>query len=407
MSAPIPREVLAIIEAQQAALAKVAPKHRDRLLAIALEVQRALEARLKALAPERYTTQEVRVLLTQVRAVVELLGVELGKRMGNELRNIGEVAAKIGRDGLVDQVAAWADKFQGSVRRIAPAEVAGDLLDEGLLEYYESSKQTYGLEAIAKMRGALAKSVLEGKTVAQASEALTAAVELQDWRAERIVRTEQSFATHRRQIEDLKQMWGDEANAEWGKQLIAVHDDRTGRDSKFVDLQIQRLDDPFWDGTRHYQHPPNRPNDRETLVFVPIRDVERFEALARDPAHGGVIGPKSRREAQVALGVERAIERGAEYPGLKPPLHRSPDPQADFIDASGQAWDVKGFTSYPRSGEGGGYKLDHSIAKIRSKLARGVNVILDTTNLSPTDLAELRNEVDALRFGGRVVYFPA
>lgn len=278
MGAPIPREVFAIIEAQQAALAKVMPKHLDRLLAIALEVQGALERRLKALAPERYTTQEVRVLLTQVRAVVELLGVEFGKRMGNELRNIGEVAAKIGRDGLVDQVAAWAGKFQGSVRRIAPAEVAGDLLDEGLLEYYESSKETYGLETIARMRGVLTKSVLEGKTVAQASEALTAAIDLPDWRAERIVRTEQSFASHRRQIEDAKAL-----DLGLVKQLVTTFDDRTGDDSKFVDGQVRELDEPFSDNLGHvYQHPPNRPNDRETVVFVP-RELANIEQPARGP----------------------------------------------------------------------------------------------------------------------------
>jgi len=261
----IPAEVLAVLKAQAAALAKVLPKHRARLLAISLDVQRELEAQLKALAPGRFTTQETRVKLMQVRAVVDLLGAELGQRVGRELEDIGKVAARIGRDGLIDQIGAWADKFPGAVRRISPAEVAGDLLDEGLLEYYRVSRETYGMEAISKMRGELARGIMAGQTLTQTVEALSAAVDISDVRAERIVRTEGSFAAHRRQIEDAKAL-----DLGLAKQLVTTFDDRTGEDSKFVDGQTRELDEPFTDNEgRVYQHPPNRPNDRETVVFVP------------------------------------------------------------------------------------------------------------------------------------------
>lgn len=261
----IPPEVLAVLAAQAAALAKVAPEQRDRLLAIAREIVAALEEQLKALAPGKFTTQQTRVVLVQVRAIVDILGAELGERIGSEFENIGEVAARIGRDGLIDQIDAWADKFAGSVRRIAPAEVAGDLLDPGLLEYYRVSRETYGMEAISKMRGVLARGTLSGQTLAQTWEQLAEAVSISETRAERIVRTEASFAANRRQLLDAKA-----ADLGLVKSLVTTFDTRTGPDSVFVDGQTRALDEPFSDNEgRVYQHPPNRPNDREAMVFVP------------------------------------------------------------------------------------------------------------------------------------------
>lgn len=191
----------------------------------------------------------------------------------------------------------------------------------------------------------------------------------------------------------------------WGKQLLAVHDNRTGRDSVYVDLQMQRLMDPFHDNMgRVYQHPPNRPNDRESMVFVPMSALMRFEDLARDPAHDGAIGEKSRREAQVALGME---QRGdSEGRKVRAPVVRSIDPQADFVDGDGQPWDVKGFHSYPKPGEGGRYTREHSLKKIGQKLRKGFNVVLDTANLSPSDLADLKIAVEGLNVGPRVVFYP-
>jgi hypothetical protein len=82
--------------------------------------------------------------------------------------------------------------------------------------------------------------------------------------AERIVRTETMGAYNRGAWEATR-----EADTELGdvvKILSAVFDDRTGSDSYAVHGQIRRPNEAFewWDGL--YQHPPNRPNDRETVV---------------------------------------------------------------------------------------------------------------------------------------------
>jgi hypothetical protein len=82
--------------------------------------------------------------------------------------------------------------------------------------------------------------------------------------AERIVRTELSGAYNRAHWESMR-----EANAQLGdmvKILSAAFDDRTAADSYVVHGQIRRPEEAFetWYGLM--QHPPARPNDRETVV---------------------------------------------------------------------------------------------------------------------------------------------
>ena len=184
---------------------------------------------------------------------------------------MGRQAAGIGRESLIRQINHWHDAFPGAVRRIAAVDVAGDLLADGLLEYYQASRLRYGTSAIAGIRSAMASASLSGETVSQTFEKIAKVFRMPQWRAERIVRTEQSFATHRRQVEDMRDVYGEDV-VEWRKQLIAVvpSDGRTGLDSLFVHGQTRKIDEPFRDNQgRVYMHPPNRPNDRETLVMVP------------------------------------------------------------------------------------------------------------------------------------------
>jgi len=83
--------------------------------------------------------------------------------------------------------------------------------------------------------------------------------------AERIIRTESMAASNRSSLETIQV-----AEASLGdvvKILSATIDNRTGSDSFDLHGQIRRTSEPFtdWFG-RSYQHPPNRPNDREIVV---------------------------------------------------------------------------------------------------------------------------------------------
>lgn len=113
--------------------------------------------------------------------------------------------------------------------------------------------------------------------------------------AERIVRTETMGALNRAGWESIRS--ADDDLGDMVKILSATFDARTGWDSYQVHGQIRRPDQAFaWAGGL-YQHPPNRPNDRE--VVVPHRtawpippelswrsDAEVLSAWQRDRRRG-------------------------------------------------------------------------------------------------------------------------
>lgn len=82
--------------------------------------------------------------------------------------------------------------------------------------------------------------------------------------AERIVRTEVMNASNRAGLETIKA--ADEQLADMCKILCATFDSRTGADSYAVHGQIRRPTESFVSWFGSYQHPPNRPNDREIVV---------------------------------------------------------------------------------------------------------------------------------------------
>lgn len=121
----------------------------------------------------------------------------------------------------------------------------------------------------------------------------------------------------------------------------------------------------------------------------------RLDELARDPAHGGRITEGSMQEARVAKGLDES--------GRLPGLERDPSGAADFIDTTGQAWDVKGFNSAYSNG----YDLDSAMIKIDDSLASNENVILDTTKMSQADIDELRGAVEGRAdWVDKIVWWP-
>ncbi|THF73944.1 hypothetical protein [Cohnella fermenti] len=112
------------------------------------------------------------------------------------------------------------------------------------------------------------------------------------------------------------------------------------------------------------------------------RTQAELDALATDPAIGNKVTSKTIAEREVGLGLEAK----GEVKGLV----RDPSGKAEFIDSSGQKWDVKAFNSNyaPK-----GYNLSDAMTNIRKSISNGENVMLDTRNLSQEHLSELKNEL--------------
>lgn len=268
---------------------KIAPEHKAKIQAIAAKTLKDLEGRMQGLAQGKYTTVATASKALQLQALAERLGYDHGAAMGSELEAQGRAMARLSRGALVKQLDGW-EQFSG-LKQLAAPEFASDLLSDGLLERYEVSRRTYGMDAIKAMREEFAAGALTGESLKVTWDRVAARVSIPEWRAERIVRTEHSFAIHARALGDMQAAYpadGPEGGL-WVKELVSIFDQRTGKDSVYVNGQQRALDKPFEDNEgRVYMAPPNRPNDREVMVFVPAElpslDELRAVAAARDDA---------------------------------------------------------------------------------------------------------------------------
>jgi hypothetical protein len=128
--------------------------------------------------------------------------------------------------------------------------------------------QRYGVNTVGVFEKELQKGLIARKSWAEMRADLTAQSPFLQgapahWAA-RIVRTEVMGAYNRASWESIRE--ADDQLGDMTKILSATFDERTGSDSFAVHGQIRRPEEAFewWDGL--YQHPPNRPNDREVVV---------------------------------------------------------------------------------------------------------------------------------------------
>lgn len=262
----ISSELLRVLRDHQRAIKKLTARKAKDLHELTQEA--ALDARreIRTIARGSFTSVDTRSRLAQLKTITNGLGRQLGKDVGDLIEDTGLKASDIGRRSLVRHVDAQIKQF--GLREIN-LQFAGDLLDRGLLEHYKASTDFYGQTAIRKMRLTMAQGVLRGWSLAETWEKIADDLNISEGRAERIVRTETSLATHRRQLLDMREL--DDGADEWWKQLVTLFDNRTAADSIPIHGQRRRLRNRF---TRvngdTFDHPPDRPNDRGTFIFVPI-----------------------------------------------------------------------------------------------------------------------------------------
>ncbi len=232
------------------------------------------------------------------------------------------------------------ESFVGISRplRVAQAaEVAGivDVTSRSLLRRYATSANRYGVAMIGRMESTIATGLTSGLSrrdmvaslvgkypgprhnVSMASIVengvvkVTRVAEIPEglfvrhkyW-AERIVRTETANSYNAAKANTLVRAQADDF-PDLKKKIVAHFDARTAYDSVYVHGQVQPPNGDFHDGAgRVYQHPPARPNDRETVI--PWRDdwpelqstrpksesfvKERYEAMT-PKAKGRAVAP--------------------------------------------------------------------------------------------------------------------
>lgn len=148
--------------------------------------------------------------------------------------------------------------------------------------------------------------------------------------AERILRTEVHAAYNRAGWESVRR--ADTQLGDMVKILAATFDDRTSWDSYQVHGQIRRPQEAFEGAFGSYQHPPNRPNDRETVVphriswalpdsLEPKTDDEVEERYHEENPKGPGPGPRPNMST-----IDRALfgKAGETPPPEEPPIEEPP-----------------------------------------------------------------------------------
>lgn len=330
---------------------------------------------------ETFTEVQRQALLAQYRAML----VQLQPRMVRTLGEASREAQVAGIRDLVKLVAIGEAEFEGVVTPLPleqAARMAG-IIDKdraSLLRQHEVSIRTYGTQSIAEAEQFLAQSFMQAKGYAETTSGLLSMVEGSRYRAERIVRTECSFAYnsgHATAIDDaaelvdgLMRRWTEYVDDATGRPLDA----RVANDSLVLHGQVcfqpegatfegrstflvggtggftmppdGRVNAKLWG--KRYAHPPNRPNDRSRLVpwkptwGVPAymvvngqrMDVRKALAMMKgaeadevlDVAEGEAI-PEQKLASEEAVDAARAaFRREQERRNAEAPPRRAPRP---------------------------------------------------------------------------------
>lgn len=283
MPSPDPAEILRTNRERATSLASRAGTERTRKLL--QRAQRDLQRRLleaeglQGPGTESFSAVQLRVTLEQVKDTLR----SLKGGLHGAVKDAGKIAAEESAQGTLRYLAEQERRFRGITEQplaldqaaIVDQAVSGtessvlrrlssdpkDPRGTGILDRYgdavvTSFEEQLQLRFVARQPWELVKANLIAR-----SDFLQGAPA--SW-AERIVRTEVMYANNAANLSTLKQ--ADEELGGMVKILSATFDDRTGADSIAVHGQIRRTSEPFDTWYGQFQHPPDRPNDREIVV---------------------------------------------------------------------------------------------------------------------------------------------
>jgi hypothetical protein len=228
---------------------------------------------------QTFTAHHLRVVLVQVGDAIRQ--VEDGLR-GN-LREVGEVAAEVAPRHLIDAIESGERMYRGVTPVVQAAQAAvfqglRPRVSPSLLNKFDVSVRTYGAPVIGNIRDQLSISIAKAAPVEETIDRVAGTdgiFQKARWRADRIVRTEGSYAYGVQKQQSMEQLRP--AVPQLLKRLVTTFDGRTGADSVDLNGQTVPVNEPFLWVVKNsrgvptgkivrYMQPPNRPNDREVVI---------------------------------------------------------------------------------------------------------------------------------------------
>lgn len=282
---PVYRSIIIDQQAQLSKLVKAAGIGPTRELYVRMldEVTR----RLDVTPSQTFTAQQMRGLLAQIKLGLARVQGAIGGAVESAADEVGIHSART----ILTNAAQLERHFTGAIIPLPLLETArlrGLVSDQtsSLMRVHETSMARFGAQLVGRMEGELASSLSLGENHTQAIDRVMKLGDLEWYRAERIVRTEMSFAANRsaraaadEQAEELDgDLW-----SRWTEHVSdegMPYDDRVGIDSEAMHGQVAPPDGMFTQPPsspggedvgdslvgRQWPCPPNRPNDRAVLV---------------------------------------------------------------------------------------------------------------------------------------------
>jgi len=314
------------------------------------------------------------------RAQVQMVSAEVQAGLGRLATDLSQASWAAGAARATTELSQLEAAFTGVVR--SPRIVQAMRFDESrgrgasLLRSIDTSADRYGQYMISQFEGQMQLGLVAGLTQTEMVEMLTGHggprgevsirarvvngrvvrtetatiheglfVARRAW-AQRIVRTEISNAYNGAKVEALSELQRSIPGLR--KKILAHFDARTATDSVSVHGQVRSLNGPdafFTDGAgRVYEHPPARPNDRETVIpwedewpdvpstaeLTPGQVSQTNDAIAQGrPA----FDPAVRRAADIAAEAVRESPVPVPVPAAPPRVPRPAPPPPELVAA--------------------------------------------------------------------------
>lgn len=262
----------------------------SRLKKLYDEAQATLERKLATTARKggrTFTAHTQRIVLAQIKDGQ----AQIAAKMAGELGDFTEEVQVESLRGLAKDVKRLERYYVGAEISLPIDEAARfagvvDKRRSSLLKMHEESMANYGGRLIGKMEDRLAQATLMQEPVHETVSSIAEIADVESWQAERIIRTESSFASNAT-VADGVQDIAEEVDGAWLRWEEHVSDDgeplddRTSKDSLSLHGQCvkpgglfmllpETLDGEEVDSDlvgQTWAFPPNRPNDRASVTM--------------------------------------------------------------------------------------------------------------------------------------------
>lgn len=200
---------------------------------------------------EDFTVHQHRIFLAQIKEGQTLLDRKLGVELSKSSLEARTDAVR----GMTDSIKKLERHFSGASVSlpIEEASVFAGVIRKrstSLLRLHDESMAAYGKTMVRKMEDGLAQSLIQGESIGGAIDRIVDITKDEWWRAERIARTELSYAASvahndalievQQELPDIMSQWIEYVSPD-GEPL----DDRVGVDSIAMAFQIAAPGEPF------------------------------------------------------------------------------------------------------------------------------------------------------------------